>query len=332
MAIKLGINGFGRIGRHVLRVALEKGGIDVVRVNDLTDAKTLAHLFKYDSTQGQFDGTVEVKGDDTIVINGKDLKVSSERDPSKLPWAELGVDVVLESTGFFGSAEGMGKHVEAGAPRVLVSQPAKGEIDGTIVMGVNDDTLDKAWKLVSNASCTTNSLAPPVKVLHDNFKLLGGMMTTVHAYTNDQRTLDLPHTDLRRARTAATNIIPTSTGAARAIGVVIPELKGKLDGMSLRVPIPVGSFTDLTATVEKKTTVEEVNALLKAAADGPLKGIMEYTDDPIVSSDIVHNPHSAIIDGGSTMVLGDLVKIGSWYDNEWGFSNRVIDLIKKWVG
>ena len=332
MAIKIGINGFGRIGRHVLRVAIADGGFDVVLINDLTDAKTLAHLFKYDSTQGMFDGTVEVKGDDTIVINGKDYKVSAQRDPAQLPWGDLGVDVVLESTGFFADADGMGKHIAAGAPKVVVSAPAKGDIDGTIVMGVNDDTLDKAWKLVSNASCTTNSLAPPVKVLHEKFGILSGMMTTVHGYTNDQRTLDFPHSDLRRARTAATNIIPTTTGAARAIGVVIPELKGKLDGMSLRVPIPVGSFTDLTAKVEKRTSVEEVNAALKAAAEGELKGVMQYTEDPIVSADIVHNPHSAILDAGTTMVIDDLVKIGSWYDNEWGFSNRVIDLMKKWVG
>lgn len=331
MAIKLGINGFGRIGRHVVRVAIAQGGFDIVLVNDLTDAKTLAHLFKYDSTQGLWDGTVEVV-DGGIAINGKVIKISSERDPANLPWKDLGVDVVLESTGHFTSAEGMQKHIDAGAPRVLVSAPAKGAIDGTIVMGVNDDKLDKSWKLLSNASCTTNSLAPPVKVLHEKFGIIRGMMTTVHAYTNDQRTLDFPHADLRRSRTAATNIIPTSTGAAKAIGEVIPELKGKLDGFSLRVPVPVGSLTDLTIQVSKETTVQEVNAVLKAAAEGPLKGVMQYTDDPIVSADIVHNPHSAIIDGGVTMVIGDLVKIGSWYDNEWGFSNRVIDLIKKWVG
>ncbi len=330
MAIKLGINGFGRIGRHVVRVALSKGGFDIVLVNDLTDAKTLAHLFKYDSTQGMWDGTVEV-ADDGIIINGDKIKISSERDPANLPWKELGVDVVLESTGHFTTADGMKKHLDAGAPRVLVSAPAKGAIDGTIVMGVNDDKLQKSWKLLSNASCTTNSLAPPAKIINDNFGIIRGMMTTVHAYTNDQRTLDFPHSDLRRTRTAATNIIPTTTGAAKAIGEVIPELKGKLDGMSLRVPVPVGSLTDLTVQVSKPATVESVNAALKAAAEGPLKGIMQYTDDPIVSSDIVHNPHSAIIDGGVTMVVGDLVKIGSWYDNEWGFSNRVIDLIKKWV-
>ena len=331
MAIKLGINGFGRIGRHVVRVALSKGGFDIVLVNDLTDAKTLAHLFKYDSTQGMWDGTVEV-ADDGIIINGDKIKISSERDPANLPWKDLGVDVVLESTGHFTTADGMKKHLDAGAPRVLVSAPAKGAIDGTIVMGVNDDKLQKSWKLLSNASCTTNSLAPPAKVINDNFGIIRGMMTTVHAYTNDQRTLDFPHSDLRRSRTAATNIIPTTTGAAKAIGEVIPELKGKLDGMSLRVPVPVGSLTDLTVQVSKPATVESVNAALKAAAEGPLKGIMQYTDDPIVSSDIIHNPHSAIIDGGVTMVVGDLVKIGSWYDNEWGFSNRVIDLIKKWVG
>ncbi len=331
MAIKLGINGFGRIGRHVVRVALSKGGFDIVLVNDLTDAKTLAHLFKYDSTQGMWDGTVEV-ADDGIIINGDKIKISSERDPANLPWKDLGVDVVLESTGHFTTADGMKKHLDAGAPRVLVSAPAKGAIDGTIVMGVNDDKLQKSWKLLSNASCTTNSLAPPAKVINDNFGIIRGMMTTVHAYTNDQRTLDFPHSDLRRSRTAATNIIPTTTGAAKAIGEVIPELQGKLDGMSLRVPVPVGSLTDLTVQVSKPATVESVNAALKAAAEGPLKGIMQYTDDPIVSSDIVHNPHSAIIDGGVTMVVGDLVKIGSWYDNEWGFSNRVIDLIKKWVG
>jgi len=331
MAIRLGINGFGRIGRHVLRSALAKGGVDVVLINDLTDAATLAHLFKYDSSQGRFHGTVEVKGNN-LVINGDEFVVMAEKDPAKLPWKDVKVDVVLESTGHFTDAEGLKKHIDAGAPRVLLSAPPKGKIDGTIVVGVNDDKLDKSWKMLSNASCTTNSLAPPAKVLNDRFGIVHGMMTTVHAYTNDQRVLDFPHRDLRRARTAATNIIPTTTGAARAIGEVIPALKGKLDGMSLRVPVPVGSFTDLTVVVSKATTRDEVNAALKEAAEGRLKGIMEYTDDPIVSSDIIGNPHSAIIDGGVTMVVdGTVVKIGSWYDNEWGFSNRVVDLIKLWV-
>ena len=328
MAIKLGINGFGRIGRLVLRAALKRGGIDTVLINDLTDAKTSAHLFKYDSIHGVFDGDVEADGD-ALVINGKKIPISAEKDPSKLPWGKLGVDVVLESTGIFTSPEDLSKHIDAGAPRVILSAPPKGEIDGTIVVGVNDDTLDKSWTMVSNASCTTNSLAPVCKVLEDNWGIECGVMTTIHAYTNDQRILDFPHKDLRRARNAATNIIPTSTDAARAIGSVIPALKGKLDGQAVRVPVPDGSFTDLSVVLKKDATVEAINAAMKKAAEGPMKGILEYTEAPIVSSDIVGNPHSSIYDSLATMVMeGRLVKVISWYDNEWGYSNRVVDLMK----
>jgi glyceraldehyde 3-phosphate dehydrogenase len=331
MGIKLGINGFGRIGRLVLRAAIKKGGIDTVLINDLTDAATSAHLFKYDSIHGRFDGEVSADGD-SLVIDGTKIPISAERDPSNLPWGELGVDVVLESTGIFTSAEAMGKHIKAGAPRVLLSAPPKGDIDGTIVMGVNDDELDKSWKMVSNASCTTNSLGPVCKVLEDTWGIERGVMTTIHAYTNDQSILDFPHSDLRRARNGATNIIPTTTGAARAIGAVIPQLKGKLDGQAVRVPVADGSITDLSVVLKKEATVESINAAVKAAADGPMKGILEYTEDPIVSSDIIGNPHSSIFDAGTTMVIGGtLAKVCMWYDNEWGFSNRVIDLIKIWT-
>ena len=331
MAIKLGINGFGRIGRLVLRAALKDGGVECVRVNDLTDAKTLAHLFKYDSVHGIWPGEVTSEGDN-LVVDGKSIAISAVRNPEELPWKELGVDVVLESTGVFTDAAGMGKHITGGAPRVLLSAPPKGEIDGTIVVGVNSDKLDKSWKLVSNASCTTNSLAPVVKVLDDNFGIVRGLMTTIHAYTNDQKILDFPHKDLRRARNAATNIIPTTTGAARAIGSVIPSLKGKLDGHAVRVPVADGSMTDLTVELKKKTSVEEINAAVKAAAEGPMKGILEYSELPLVSTDIVGNPHSSIFDAGLTSVIdGNFAKMGMWYDNEWGFSNRVIDLIKLWV-
>ncbi len=329
MAIKVGINGFGRIGRLVFRRALEVGGFDFVSINDLTDAKTLAHLLKYDSVHGRFKGTVDVDGTD-LIINGDRLKITAERDPSKLDWT--GVDVVIESTGIFLTREVLSNHLNNGAKRVVLTVPAKDEIDATVVLGVNDAVLTGEEKIVSNASCTTNCLAPMVKVLNDTFGVEKGFMTTVHSYTNDQRLLDLPHKDLRRARAAATNIIPTTTGAARTVGKVIPELKGKLDGFSLRVPTPDGSITDFVATLRRDVTVEEVNAAMKAAADGAMKGILEYTEDQIVSSDIIGNPHSCIFDAPSTMVNGNLVKVIGWYDNEYGYSCRVVDLVKKLVG
>ncbi len=329
MAIKVGINGFGRIGRLVFRRALEVGGFDFVSINDLTDAKTLAHLLKYDSVHGRFKGTVDVDGTD-LIINGDRLKITAERDPSKLDWT--GVDVVIESTGIFLTREALTNHLNNGAKRVVLTVPAKDEIDATVVLGVNDAVLTGEEKIVSNASCTTNCLAPMVKVLNDAFGVEKGFMTTVHSYTNDQRLLDLPHKDLRRARAAATNIIPTTTGAARTVGKVIPELKGKLDGFSLRVPTPDGSITDFVATLRRDVTIEEVNAAMKAAADGAMKGVLEYTEDQIVSSDIIGNPHSCIFDAPSTMVNGNLVKVIGWYDNEYGYSCRVVDLVKKLVG
>lgn len=329
MAMKVGINGFGRIGRLVFRRALEVGGFDFVSINDLTDAKTLAHLLKYDSVHGRFKGTVDVDGTD-LIINGDRLKITAERDPSKLDWT--GVDVVIESTGIFLTREVLSNHLNNGAKRVVLTVPAKDEIDATVVLGVNDAVLTGEEKIVSNASCTTNCLAPMVKVLNDTFGVEKGFMTTVHSYTNDQRLLDLPHKDLRRARAAATNIIPTTTGAARTVGKVIPELKGKLDGFSLRVPTPDGSITDFVATLRRDVTIEEVNAAMKAAADGAMKGILEYTEDQIVSSDIIGNPHSCIFDAPSTMVNGNLVKVIGWYDNEYGYSCRVVDLVKKLVG
>jgi glyceraldehyde 3-phosphate dehydrogenase len=331
MAVKLGINGFGRIGRLVLRVAL-KNGVDVAQINDLTDVETMAHLFKYDSIHGIYDGEVGTK-DGNLLIDGKEIVFSAIRNPEELPWGKLGVDVVLESTGIFANRAGMEKHIAAGAPRVLLSAPPKDAIDGMIVMGVNSDTLDKSWKLISNASCTTNSLAPVVKVLNDTFGVVKGLMTTIHAYTNDQSILDFPHKDLRRARNGATNIIPTTTGAARAIGSIITELKGKLDGHAIRVPVADGSITDLTVELKKDATKDGINAAVKAAAEGPMKGILQYSDDlPLVSSDIVGNPHSSIFDSAITSVTGgNMAKVSMWYDNEWGFSNRVIDLIKLWV-
>lgn len=328
MAIKVGINGFGRIGRLVFRRGLELGTMEFVGINDLTDAATLAHLLKWDSVHGKFNGTVEADGSN-IVVNGKSIKITAEKDPANLKWGEMGVDVVIESTGVFRSKEQCMKHIEAGAKKVVLTVPAKGEIDATVVLGVNDDVLTGNEKVVSNASCTTNCLAPMVKVLHDNFGVESGFMTTVHSYTNDQRLLDLPHSDLRRARSAALSIIPTTTGAAKAVGLVLPELKGKLDGYSLRVPTPDGSITDLVANLSKEVTVEEVNAAFKAAADGPMKGILEYSDEPLVSVDIQGNPHSSIIDSLSTMVHGKMVKTVSWYDNEWGYSCRVADLVTK---
>ncbi len=328
MAIKVAINGFGRIGRLVFRRGLELGGIEFVAINDLTDAKTLGHLLKYDSVHGRFNGEVKVEGDN-IVVNGKKYKVSAEKDPANLPWKDLGVDVVVEGTGVFTKAEQMQKHIQAGAQKVLLTAPAKGDIDSTIVLGVNNDMLKPEHKLVSNASCTTNCLAPMVKVLHDNFGVKKGFMTTVHAYTNDQRLLDLPHKDLRRARAAAVSIIPTTTGAARTVTKAIPELEGRLDGFALRVPTADGSLTDFVCELEKNVTVEQVNEAMKKAAGGPMKGILQYETDPIVSIDIVGNPHSCILDSLSTMAKDNLVKVVGWYDNEWGYSCRTVDLLLK---
>lgn len=327
MTVKIGINGFGRIGRNYFRAALAKGAdFEIVAVNDLTDNKALAHLLKYDSINGRLNATVELDGD-KIVVNGKPILVFAERDPANLPWGELGVDIVIESTGFFTDAAAARKHIAAGAKKVLVSAPATGENVATIVLGVNEATYDPATNdVISNASCTTNCLAPLAKVLMDTFGIERGLMTTVHAYTADQNLQDGPHSDLRRSRAAALNIIPTSTGAAKALGLVIPELLGKLDGYALRVPVPTGSITDLTVETTRPATVAEINAAYKAAAEGPLKGILKYTEDPIVSSDIVADPHSSIFDAGLTKVIGSQVKVASWYDNEWGYSNRLVDL------
>lgn len=328
MAVKVGINGFGRIGRLVFRRSLELGTVEFVAINDLTDAKTLAHLLKYDSVHGRFNGEVSVEGND-LVVNGKTIKITAEKDPANLKWGELGAEIVIESTGVFRSQEACEKHLAGGAKKVILTVPPKGDVDGIFVLGVNDDKITGNEKVLSNASCTTNCLAPMAKVLNDTFGIEKGFMTTVHSYTNDQRTLDLPHSDLRRARAAAVNIIPTTTGAAKAVGKVLPELKGLMDGFSLRVPTPDGSITDFVATLKKETTVEEVNAAMKAAAEGPMKGILEYTEDPIVSSDIVGNSHSCIFDALSTMVNGNMVKVVGWYDNEYGYSSRVVDLISK---
>ena len=327
MTIKVGINGFGRIGRNAFREAMANPALEIVAVNDLTDAETLAHLLKYDSIHGILDAEVKAEKD-AIVVNGKAIKVLAERDPAALPWGALGIDVVVESTGRFTDADKAAAHIKAGAKKVIISAPAKGE-DITIVMGVNEDKYDAAkHNIISNASCTTNCLAPMAKVIHENFGIKHGMMTTVHSYTNDQMILDLPHKDLRRARAAAMSIIPTTTGAAKAVALVLPELKGKLNGFALRVPTPNVSLTDLVSEMEKPVTVEEVNAALKAAAAGPLKGILAYSDEPLVSKDYNGNPHSCIIDADSTMVVdGTQLKVIGWYDNEWGYSNRVIDLI-----
>ena len=328
MALKAGINGFGRIGRNVFRAAHARGAdIDWVGVNDLTDPKTLAHLLKYDSILGRLDAVVGHAGDE-ITVAGHSFKSLEERDPAKLPWGELGADIVIESTGFFTDATKAKAHVEGGAKKVIISAPAKNE-DITVVMGVNHDSYDPAaHTIISNASCTTNCLAPLAKAINDAFGIQRGLMTTVHAYTADQNLQDGPHRDLRRARAAALNIVPTSTGAAKAIGLVLPELKGKLDGFALRVPTPTGSATDLTVTVSREVSVDEVNAAMRAAADGPLKGYLTYTEDPIVSSDIVTDPSSCIFDAGLTRTIGDQVKVVGWYDNEWGFSNRLIDLVR----
>lgn len=329
MSVKIGINGFGRIGRLVFRRAMYAGGIEVVAVNDLTDAPTLAHLLKYDSTHGRYPHEVTAEGND-LIVKGKHLKITAERDPSNLKWGDLDVDIVVESTGIFASRDGCMKHINAGAKKVILTVPPKDPVDAMVVLGVNDAILTKDHKIVSNASCTTNSLAPMVKVLNDAFGMEYGLMTTVHSYTNDQRILDFPHSDLRRSRSAAINIIPTSTGAARAIGSIIPELKGKLDGTSLRVPTPDGSITDLTAIVKKDVSKEEVNAAFKAASENStLAGYLSYTTDPIVSTDIIGNASSCIFDSQETMVMNKrMVKVFGWYDNEWGYSCRVVDLIK----
>ena len=328
MAIKVGINGFGRIGRNVFRVIAEREGIDVVAINDLTDARTLSILLKYDSVHGRFNGEVGTK-DNALVVKGKEIRLTKERDPASLPWKELGVEVVIESTGIFTTKADCEKHLEAGAEKVILSAPAKDQLDATIVMGINDNDLKPEHKIVSNASCTTNCLGPLVKVINDSFGIEKGLMTTIHAYTNDQKVADLMHSDLRRARAAAINIIPTTTGAAKAIGEVIPELKGKLDGMAMRVPVANGSVTDLVATVKKNVSIEEINNVIKASSENELKGILEYCEDPIVSSDIIDNAHSCIFDSLSTYVIGDnLIKVIGWYDNEWGYSNRMVDLIE----
>ncbi len=329
MAIKIGINGFGRIGRLVLKRAFNDPDIDIAGINDLTDAGTLAHLLKYDSVHGVFSGDVYAEGDN-LVVDGKVIPVTAERNPADLPWRNYGVTVVIESTGVFRKREQIAAHLAAGASKVVLTVPPKDEIDAMIVLGVNDDALKPEHQIVSNASCTTNCLAPVVKVLNDKYGVHYGMMTTIHAYTNDQCLLDFPHSDLRRARAAAVNIIPTSTGAARAVGKVIPELNGKMDGMALRVPVMDGSVVDLVCLLGAEPSVEEINAAMKEAADGPMKGILQYTEDPIVSQDIVGNPHSSIFDAKLTMRIGNhMVKIISWYDNEWGYSCRVVDLIKR---
>ena len=328
MAVKVGINGFGRIGRNVLRAALNNSNIDVVAVNDLTDANMLAHLLKYDSVHGKLNAEVSVNGNN-LVVNGKEIIVKAERNPADLAWGDLGVEVVIESTGRFTKREDAAKHLEAGAKKVVISAPANNE-DLTIVMGVNEDQYDPAnHHVLSNASCTTNCLAPFAKVLHEKFGIKRGMMTTIHSYTNDQQILDLPHKDYRRARAAAENMIPTTTGAAKAVALVLPELKGKLNGMAVRVPTPNVSLVDLVAELDKEVTAEEVNAALKAAAEGELKGILQYSEEPLVSKDYNGDPHSSSVDGLSTMVMeGNMVKVVSWYDNEIGYSTRVVDLVE----
>jgi glyceraldehyde 3-phosphate dehydrogenase len=325
--MKVAINGFGRIGRHAFKFLLQKPGVEVVAINDLTDNAALAHLLKYDSVHGKFNGTVS-SDENHLIINGKAIRCLAERDPKALPWGEMGVDVVLESTGIFTSEEKAGMHLTAGAKKVVISAPATGDIK-TVVLGVNENILDGSEKIVSNASCTTNCLAPMVKVLDDLFGVEDGFMTTIHAYTSDQNLQDAPHKDLRRARAAAYSIVPTSTGAAKAVGLVLPHLKGKLNGNAMRVPIPDGSVTDFTVRLKKAATVEEINAAMKAAAESSMKGIMEYTEDEIVSIDIVGNTHSCIFDSKLTQVIGNTAKVVGWYDNETGYSSRVADLISK---
>jgi glyceraldehyde 3-phosphate dehydrogenase len=332
VTVRVGVNGFGRIGRNFFRAveaqkALGTTDIEIVAVNDLTDNATLAHLLKFDSILGRLPEDVSLEGDDTIVVGSKKIKALEVKEgPAALPWGDLGVDIVVESTGIFTDAAKAKGHIDAGAKKVIISAPAKNE-DITIVMGVNDDKYDGSQNIISNASCTTNCLGPLAKVLNDEFGIVQGLMTTIHAYTQDQNLQDGPHSDLRRARAAALNIVPTGTGAAKAIGLVLPELKGKLDGYALRVPIPTGSVTDLTAELKKTASVEDINAAMKAAAEGPLKGILKYYDAPIVSSDIVTDPHSSLYDSGLTKVIGNQAKTVSWYDNEWGYSNRLVDLI-----
>jgi glyceraldehyde 3-phosphate dehydrogenase len=330
MSVRVGINGFGRIGRNVFRAAqAADADIDWVAVNDLTDNETLAHLLRYDSILGPYPGAIELS-DDGLVVDGKEIKVLEERDPAALAWGELGVDVVLESTGFFTKRDAAAKHLEAGAKKVIISAPATDE-DITVVLGVNFDRYDRnSHDVISNASCTTNCLAPFAKVVHDAIGIEHGLMTTIHAYTADQNLQDGPHKDLRRARAAAINLVPTSTGAAKAVGLVLPELNGRLHGSAVRAPVPTGSLVDLTFVASRETTVEEVNAAFAAAADGPLQGILQYTEDPIVSSDIVGNPNSSIVDGQLTAIMqGTMVKVVSWYDNEWGYSNRCVDILQK---
>lgn len=332
MAVKVGINGFGRIGRVVFRAAYNDPEVEIVAINDLVDSKQLAHLLKYDSTHGVFPAEVKAKGDN-IVVDGKEIKVCSEKDPADLPWKELGVKIALESTGIFKTRELISKHLEAGAERVLLSVPSKSpeDVDATIVLGVNDEDLTSDCKIVSNASCTTNCLAPMSKAINDAIGIEDGLMTTIHSYTNDQNTHDGPHPkDMRRARTAASNIIPTSTGAAKAIGLVAPELKGKMNGIAVRVPTPNGSLVDLVVNLKRDASVEEINAAVKKAAEGSMKGVLEYSEDPLVSTDIIGNPHSSIFDSLSTMKIGEkMVKLVSWYDNEYGYSCRCVDLFKK---
>ncbi len=329
--IKIGINGFGRIGRNVFKIALERGHMEVVGINDLTDTKTLAHLLKYDSTQGRFNGEVS-HNENAIIVNGVEIPVSAERSPINIPWQQT-PDVVVEATGIFRSREsnkgGYGDHLKNGAKKVILTVPSKDAIDNMIVLGVNDNELRDEDECVSNASCTTNCLAPVAKVLNDRFGIENGLMTTIHSYTNDQVILDGPHSDLRRARSAAISQIPTTTGAAKAVGKVIPDLNGKLDGMAVRVPTPTGSLVDLVVNLKTEASVDEINAAMKEAAEGPMKGILEYTEDPIVSVDVIHNSHSSIYDASSTMVQGKTVKVLSWYDNEWGYSTRVVDLMEK---
>lgn len=328
MSVRIGINGFGRIGRNVFRVISKRNNIDVVAINDLADTKSLAMLLKYDSIHGRFDGSIQIK-ENALMVNGKEVRLLMEKDPARLPWKSLDVDIVIESTGIFTSRSDCSKHMDAGAKKVILSAPAKDKTDATIVVGVNNKDLRPEHKIVSNASCTTNCLAPLAKVLHDNFVIEKGLMTTIHAYTNDQRIMDFMHKDIRRARAAAINIIPTTTGAAKAIGEVIPSLKGKLDGLAMRVPVPDGSITDLVVTLAKEVDKDAINAAMKAAAEGELKGILEYCEDPIVSSDIIGNTHSSIFDSALTYVIDKrMAKVVSWYDNEWGFSNRMVDLIE----
>lgn len=332
MTTKVGINGFGRIGRNVFKLLMEESAFEVAAINDLTDAKTLAHLLKYDSVSGVYKKDVKADGD-FIIVDGKKVLVTAEKDPAALNWGDKNVELVLESTGVFRSQEKCELHIKAGAKKVLLSVPPKGALDAVIVYGVNHETLKPEHKVVSNASCTTNCLAPVAKVLHENFGIKRGLMTTIHAYTNDQKVIDMPHSDLRRARAAAYSIIPTSTGAAKAVGEVLPELNKKLHGMAMRVPVIDGSVVDLVAEMSRTVTVDEVNAAVKAAAEGPLKGILQYVEDEIVSCDVIGNPHSSIFDSKLTMVMeGNLVKIISWYDNEWGYSNRCIDLFKLMAG